>query len=215
MLQTHDLFNKHLDQYKMSDDKCKMYYSKLVDKFYEGCYGGWNYPTRGRSSIVNGTKEVAPLLWVKRAAAAAGCVADEPPEFLLANFRAPKVVVRPLPESVVKDVEARNSEQPGPSTSGSSRTSTSRTTNNKRIRAEESIVIDSSRKKLKRSCTSRSTSSDIVNLSDEDSSKQEESSDPENTPLKNVRNTNISNNFCLQINFVIKYTFLLHLGEER
>jgi hypothetical protein len=36
------------------------------------------------------------------------------------------------------------------------------------------------------------------------------SSDSENTALKNVRNTNISNNFCLQINFVIKYTFLLH-----
>jgi hypothetical protein len=190
-----------------------MYYSKLVDKFYEGCYGGWNYPTRGQRIIVNGTKELAPLLWVKR-------VPDEDPrEPVLANalggqFRAPKLVVRALSESVVKDVKARNSELPGPSTSGSSRTSTSRTTNNKRIRAEESMVTE--RKKLKRSCTSRSSvSSDIVNLSDDDSSKQEESSDPENTPLKDVRNTKISTNLCLQINFVFKYTFLLHLAEER
>jgi hypothetical protein len=219
MLKTHDLFNKHLCMIN-DDDKCKMYYSKMVDKFYEGCYGGWNYPTRGQRIIVNGKKELAPLLWLKR-------VPDEDPsEHLLVNalggqFRAPTVVVRPLSESVVKDVKARNTldskEQPGPSTSGSSRTSTStsRTSNNKRIRAEESMV--NQRKKLKRTCTSRSSdmSSDIVNLSDDDVSKQEDSSDQENTPLKDVRKTKFSNKLCLQINFVFKYTFLLHLAEER
>jgi hypothetical protein len=175
----------------------------MVEKFYEAFYGGWNNPARGKSSIVNETRVWPPHLWIKLPAAAGA----EPPECLPPKFLAPKVVVRQLSDSVVKDVQARNSEEPEASTSGSSRTS--RSTANKRLRGEESSS-SSGRKKLKRSCTTtRSTSSEIsseiVNLSDEVLS-----SDSENTALKNVRNTNISNNFCLQINFVIKYTFLLH-----
>jgi hypothetical protein len=179
--------------------------SRLVDKYYEGFYGGWNYPTQGQRIIINGKKELGPLLWLKR-------VPDEDPsERLLVNtlggqFLAPTVQLRPLSESVVKDKSRTNTldsndskEPPGPSTSGSSRTSTStsRTSNTKQNRAEESKV--NQRKKLKRTCTSRLSdmSSDIVNLSDNDSSKQEDSSDQEDTPLKDVRKTKFSNKLCL------------------